>query len=75
MRWLVLAGLILTFLTAVLGFLQSRRNTSKIAEVHVLVNAQLHAVLDRVEQLTGTLKDAGVDVPSKPGTGPAGGGG
>ena len=62
----MLAGLVLTFATALLGFLQSRRNTARIGEVHVLVNSQLHAVLDRVEQLKGTLTAAGIDVPDKP---------
>ena len=66
MRWFVLAGLVLTFLTTFVGFLQSRRNAAKISEVHVLVNSQLHAVLDRVEQLKGTLVGAGIDVPDDP---------
>lgn len=59
----MLAGLALTFATTVVGFLQSLRNTRKISEVHVLVNSQLAAVLARVTQLTGTLTDAGMDVP------------
>jgi hypothetical protein len=61
---LILAGVVLTFLTAVAGFWQAIR---KIAEVHVLVNSQLHQVLMRVTQLTGTLHAAGVDVPADPG--------
>ncbi len=44
----------------------------KVQQVHVLVNSQLRTVLDRVDQLTGTLKDAGVTVPPRPGTGEAG---
>lgn len=64
MSWLVFAGIVLTFLSSVVGFWQTRR---KIREVHVLVNSQLHAVLDRVTQLTGTLHEAGVAVPPKPG--------
>jgi len=59
--WLVLAGVALTFATSVLGFLVSLR---KIQAVHVLVNSQLHDVLMRVTQLTGTLHSAGVDVPA-----------
>lgn len=60
---LVLAGLVITFATTLVGFLQSLRNSRKISEVHVLVNSQLAAVLARVTQLTGTLTDAGLDVP------------
>lgn len=66
----VLIGLALTFLTALLGYLQSRRNHGKIAEnsrqlgeVHVLVNSRLTAVIDRVTVLTAALSDAGVQVP------------
>lgn len=64
MNWGVLAVAVLTFLTAVFGYLSTRR---KIREVHVLVNSQLHTVLDRVTQLTETLQDADVDVPEPPG--------
>ena len=59
----MLAGLVITFATTLVGFLQSLRNSRKISEVHVLVNSQLAAVLARVTQLTGTLTDAGLDVP------------
>jgi hypothetical protein len=68
--YLVLAGVILTFLTALTGWLKSRQNGEKIAEVHVLVNAQLTAVVARVGQLVATLETAGVPVPPDPG-GPA----
>jgi hypothetical protein len=68
-KWFVLAGVVLTFLTAVIGFLQTRR---KLTEIHVLVNSQLHDVLTRVTQLTGTLEAAGVDVPDPPGHGEQG---
>jgi hypothetical protein len=44
----------------------------KVQAVHVLVNSQLHEVLDRVEQLTGTLNAAGVDVPAAPDRHPKG---
>jgi hypothetical protein len=63
-QWLVLAGVVITFATSIVGFWQTRR---KVAEVHVLVNSQLHDVLDRVQQLTVTLEAAGVEVPPKPG--------
>jgi hypothetical protein len=58
--WIVLAGVVLTFGGSVLGYLGTRR---KIAEVHVLVNSQLAAVVERVAQLTATLEQAGVAVP------------
>ena len=66
MSWLVLAGVVVTFLTSVTGFLASIGNRRKIAEVHVLVNSQLNTVLSRVAQLTGTLESAGIDVPPQP---------
>jgi hypothetical protein len=38
----------------------------KVQQVHVLVDGPMHDLLRRVTQLTGTLEDAGVDVPDKP---------
>jgi len=61
--WLVLAGLVVTFLTALIGWWSTR---SKIQQVHVLVNSQLKTVLDRVDQLTGTLHGAGIEIPPAP---------
>ena len=72
-QWLVLAGILVTFATSLVGLWQTRTNQRKIGEVHVLVNSQLHAVLDRVAQLTETLTEAGVDVPDPGAKGPAGG--
>ena len=72
-QWLVLAGIVITFATSLVGLWQTRTNQRKIGEVHVLVNSQLHAVLDRVAQLTETLTEAGVDVPDAGAGGPAGG--
>jgi hypothetical protein len=66
--YLVLAGIILTALP---GWLKGRQNADKIAEVHVLVNAQLSAVVSRVAQLVSTLEHAGVPMPpieGEPGT-------
>lgn len=71
MNWGVLAVAVLTFLTAVIGYLSTRK---KIAEVHVLVNSQLHEVLDRVTVLTSALDKAGVEVPPETAKPPAGGG-
>jgi hypothetical protein len=64
--WLVLAGIVITFATAVVGALASLGNRRRINEVHVLVNSQLHTVLTRVEQLSGALRAADVDVPDPP---------
>jgi len=65
-QWFILAGLIVTFLTTLVGYLQSRRNTKKIGQVHVLVNSQLNTVLARVAQLSKALTDSGTDVPPAP---------
>jgi hypothetical protein len=37
----------------------------KVQAVHVLVNSQLTAMMRRVDQLTGTLQGAGLDVPPR----------
>lgn len=63
MNWFVLAGVVITFATSVVGFVSTRR---KVSEVHVLVNSQLHAVLERVTQLTAELERADVPVPPPP---------
>jgi hypothetical protein len=62
-EWLALGTAGLGFAGAWLAFLQSRQNKGKIAEVHVLVNSQLSAVLARAALLTLTLEEAGVEVP------------
>lgn len=66
MSLLVFLGIIITFVTAIVGAAASVGNRKRINEVHVLVNSQLHDVLDRVTQLTVTLEGAGVDVPDPP---------
>jgi hypothetical protein len=38
----------------------------KVDEVHRLVNSRLSSVLDRVDQLTKSLTDAGEEVPDDP---------
>jgi hypothetical protein len=63
---LILAGVLVTFLTAVLGFITSVNNRKKIQEVHFLVNSQLNSVLNRVQQLTKALEDSGTEVPAAP---------
>jgi hypothetical protein len=62
-QWVVLAGVVVTFATSVVGFVSAHR---KIGEVHVLVNSQLTAVVERVSLLTATLERAGVEVPPEP---------
>ena len=37
----------------------------KVQAVHVLVNSQLSKMVTRVEQLTGVLQGAGLDVPDR----------
>jgi hypothetical protein len=37
----------------------------KVQAVHVLVNSQLTKMVTRVEQLTGVLQGAGLDVPDR----------
>ena len=37
----------------------------KVQAVHVLVNSQLSAMMKRVEQLTGVLQGAGLEVPKR----------
>jgi hypothetical protein len=37
----------------------------KVQAVHVLVNSQLSKMISRVEQLTGVLQGAGLDVPPR----------
>jgi hypothetical protein len=73
--WVVLAGLVVTFCTALLGFVQSRQNAARIQQVHILVNSNLTKVMDRLgieqtrtAQLKDSLSRAGVDVPARPDT-------
>ena len=44
----------------------------KVQAVHVLVNSQLSTMMERVDQLTGALHSAGVEVPDRPDSGKAG---
>jgi hypothetical protein len=67
---LVLVTALIGLGTAILGFL----NRKKIDQVHVLVNSQLHTVLERVEQLTESMREQGATVPDSPGSRPNGSG-
>jgi hypothetical protein len=78
-EWLVLAVAVLTFGSSMLGYLQSRDNKRKIAEVHVLADGNLSKVTKlweaqqkRSAQLGEALAGAGVTVPETPEP-PAGG--
>jgi hypothetical protein len=56
------AGGVTSLLAALLGLWNNR----KIVSVHALVNRQHDDLVDRADQLTGALNDAGVDVPRNP---------
>ena len=59
-------AVVLGFITAVLGLANQRKirkTDEKVQEVHILVNAQLHSVLDRVDQLTDSMHAQGAVVP------------
>jgi hypothetical protein len=61
----VLVSLIIALtglLGAVLGIIGLFR---KVQAVHVLVNSQLTAMMKRVDQLTGVLQGAGLEVPGR----------
>ena len=38
----------------------------RVQAVHVLVNSQLKTVMQRVDQLTGVIREAGLEVPERP---------
>jgi uncharacterized protein YoxC len=61
--YLTLTGVILAFVSIVIGFMQTRK---KVAEVHVLVNSRLTSVMSRVNQLVGVLEQHDIDVPPDP---------
>ena len=44
----------------------------KVAAVHVLVNSNMKDLMQRVDQLTGVLQGAGLQVPDRIGHGEAG---
>jgi hypothetical protein len=71
-------GAVATAITALIGVIrglkQSKQNGAAIAEngdgiaqVHDLVNARSDRQDKRIDQLTGTLNDADVTVPDRPG--------
>jgi hypothetical protein len=67
--YIVLAGIIITFLTAVIGLWQTSR---KLTRLEVSVDGNLTRILNklgdeqmRTAQLRGTLSGAGVDIPPR----------
>jgi hypothetical protein len=63
--YLVLAGVVLTFLTALVGWLSSRGNAKKLTKIDINVDGRITDMGSRIDQLTGALQGAGVDVPAK----------
>jgi hypothetical protein len=61
--WSALGGALAVLTTVITTYLQTR---NKIREVHLLVNSSLDSKINRIVQLVGTLKDAGVEVPPLP---------
>jgi hypothetical protein len=75
---LTLTGQAVVLAGAVLGYLATRRSVGRVrddvgqvrddvGQVHELVNNRSDRQDQRIEQLSGTLTDAGVDVPGAPG--------
>jgi hypothetical protein len=69
-EWIVLAGVAITFITSVMGFLTARSARSRTDEVHdevktisVNVDGRLSEFVLRVAQLTEALHEGGVQVP------------
>jgi len=79
-NWAVAAGILTTFITSAASVViawinrgkiaevhgQNREQLAAVAEVHVLVNSQRATLVNRVEQLKGSLAAAGVPVPPPP---------
>lgn len=63
---LIIAGMYIAIAVLFAVFFRSVQTDRKLQEVHLLVNSQLGKVLERVMQLTQTLDDAGVAVPTDP---------
>lgn len=58
---LIVAGFFVTLVSAGIGFALTRK---KIQEIHVLVNSNLATVMNRVNTLTRTLVDKGIELPA-----------
>jgi hypothetical protein len=57
---------LLSFGAALLAWRKGRDNTSRIQEVHVLVNQRMTDVQDRVKQLIEAMDAENVQVPEDP---------
>ena len=59
--------MVTTIVLAYIGYLKLKTSTSEVksdvADVHTLVNARSDNQDERIEQLTGTLTEAGMSVP------------
>jgi hypothetical protein len=60
---ITLIGALTTFVTSVTGFVLLFKKASAI---HVTVNSQLQRALQRGEQLSNVLSEAGVPIPETP---------
>jgi len=60
--WIALIVALTGLLSAVAGIIALFR---KVQAVHVLVNSQLKTVMQRVDQLTGVIQGAGLEVPGR----------
>jgi hypothetical protein len=67
---LTISGQAVVLAGSVLGFAATRRSVGRVrrdvGQVHELVNNRSDRQDARIEQLSGTLTDAGVDVPKLP---------
>jgi hypothetical protein len=68
--WLSFAGIVITFLTSVVGWLSTHRKVNAVKTdvevVHGLVNEQHDILVARKDQLQSALVAADVPVPPKP---------
>jgi hypothetical protein len=62
-RYSILTGSVLGFVTAIISLLATLRNFNKIDEVHVLVNSKYTDVVKRVDQLSLVLESHGIEIP------------
>ena len=56
---------VVVLLTAIVTLILSLFNRKKVQEIHVMVNAQSADLNRRIDQLSGALTDAGVDIPPR----------
>jgi hypothetical protein len=72
---LTVTGQAVVLAGAILGYLATRRSVGRVrrdvGQVHELVNDRSDRQDQRIDQLTGTITGAGLDVPRPPGR-PAG---